>query len=360
MEIFTKEEKIQFVKWYYGGNSLRSVKTLFVEAFPDRPSPSVDTIHRVIQNFEKHGCISPRSHKGARNNEPNEEREMLEIMVCASANENPGQSLVEIADQVNVSTRTVNKILKKNGYKSYKVQKTHEIFPGDNFARMEFCESVMEMANRQENFLRNIVFTDESSFPLHGRHNPSIVRYWSRENLHRFFEYRTQYPQKLNVWGGIFGEYMIGPFFIEGNLTGPKYLKLLQQQIVPEIQRLAGQRFNEIWFQQDGCPAHNNLLVREYLNQTFPNRLLTGRGTILWPARCPDLAPCDFFLWGFVKSQIYGFRENRANNLEELRQLIEHSFQLITPNMLANVRRGFYDRLGYCLAAEGGLIEHLL
>ena len=94
------------------------------------------------------------------------------------------------------------------------------------------------------------------------------------------------------------------------------------------------------------------------MNNTFPNRLISGHGTILWPARSPDLSPNDFFLWGYVKSKVYG--HNRANNLDELQVKIREAFQTISPNMLANVRRGFYDCPGFCLAQEGGLFEHLL
>ena len=152
---------------------------------------------------------------------------------------------------------------------------------------MEFCETMM-------------IFTDESTFPLLNRHNPTHVRYWSRENLHLYFDVRTQYPQKLNVWGGgIVGEHVIGPFFINGNcnLNGPRYLDLLQQHIIPTARQLLGVRFGETWFQQDGCSAHNVGLVREYLDNVFPNRVISTRGTILWPARSPDLAPNDFYLF---------------------------------------------------------------
>lgn len=357
MEVYQLDEKKQIIKWYYQNNTVRRIRDLFVTTFEGRPTPSLSTIHRIIQNFERHGCLSPTCHK--KPPVPNDDREMLQIMVCATALEEPTLSSRKIADAVNSSATTVRRILKKNGYRSYKVKKTHQILPTDNIRRMEFCEAAMEKINRNENFTRNVVFTDESTFPLLGRHNPSRVRYWSRENLHRFFTLRTQYPQKLNVWAGLLGEHMLGPFFIEGNLNGPKYLTLLQQQIVPEIRRLTGERFGDIWFQQDGCPAHNNGLVQQYLNNTFPNRLITGRGTILWPARSPDLSPNDFFLWGYCKSAIYG-HENMPNTLEDLRAKISEVFQSITPNMLSNVRRGFYNRLGYCLAQEGGLFEHLI
>ena len=66
----------------------------------------------------------------------------------------------------------------------------------------------------------------------------------------------------------------------------------------------------------------------------------------------------DFFLWGYIKSKIYGYKE--IQNLEQLRQKIFNAFDTVTPDMLSNVRRGFYDRLGYCLMQEGGTFEQFL
>ena len=91
---------------------------------------------------------------------------------------------------------------------------SQEIFPDDYFRRMEFCEDILNKSNENPLFLNNILFTDESTFHLHGHHNSQIVRYWSRENLRLNIPTRTQYPQKLNVWAGILGDSVIGPFFI--------------------------------------------------------------------------------------------------------------------------------------------------
>ena len=30
-----------------------------------------------------------------------------------------------------------------------------------------------------------------------------------------------------------------------------------------------------------------------------------NRVLMLWPPRSPDLTPCDFFLWGFMKGLVY-------------------------------------------------------
>lgn len=56
------------------------------------------------------------------------------------------------------------------------------------------------------------------------------------------------------------------------------------------------------------CPFH--LEVWCYLNDTIPGRWI-GRGGEqdlvhhLWPPRSPDLTPCDFYLWGYIKEKVF-------------------------------------------------------
>lgn len=56
-----------------------------------------------------------------------------------------------------------------------------------------------------------------------------------------------------------------------------------------------------ITFQHDGCPVHNAKGVKEYLGNIFLNNWIGRNGPIQWPARSPDFAPYDFFLWRYVK-----------------------------------------------------------
>ncbi|KAJ8941334.1 hypothetical protein NQ318_004778 [Aromia moschata] len=74
----------------------------------------------------------------------------------------------------------------------------------------------------------NELVEDEFTFTLHGHVNRQNSCYWSRENPHWMRELHTQNPEKVNVWAGIIGENIIGPFFIDGNLNGETYLALLQ------------------------------------------------------------------------------------------------------------------------------------
>lgn len=299
MSAYTTAAKVQIITWYLGGNSLEDCVNLFIAAYENRPSPSRTTIHRIVMHFKKWGCIVDCK-KCHRNETPqaqeNDEIERRDVMVCSALAEDDTKSTREVAEELGtVSHTTVNKIWRKNGLKCYRYEKTQEILPEDNIRRMEFCEAVMEKANHDEQFIENILFTDESSFPLHGKHNSSIMRYWSEENQHRSVALRTQFPQKVNVWTGILGRHVVGPFFIEGNLNAVKYLRLLQTRVLPTITALPDINMDRIWFQQDGCPAHNAHQVRVFLENTFPERIIAGFGTIRWPPRSPDLSPNDFF-----------------------------------------------------------------
>ena len=65
---------------------------------------------------------------------------------------------------------------------------------------------------------------------------------------------------------------------------------------------------NDYIFQQDGSPAHYKDVLG-YLKRNLPQRWIgrTGKDDALmrWPPRSPDLTPCDFFFWGFVKDTVF-------------------------------------------------------
>lgn len=271
-------------------------------------------------------------------------------------NLDPTYSLRQISNEVGLCKAAVLNILKKNKYHPYKPQCHQEIFPPDEETRSAFCEDMQERANNDRRFLSSVCFTDECTFTLNNEPNVQNTRYWAQENPRINISTRTQYPQKINIWAGIFNNQIIGPFEIEGNLNSQTYLQLLMTKVGPALEEVARDN-QEIWFQQDGCPAHYGIEVRNFLNDSFPNHWIGRGGAINWPARSPDLAPCDFFLWGHLKSKIY---RTRHPDINSLREAIVAECALINDRQLASVRNSFYNRLGYCLYQNGGLFEYLL
>lgn len=154
----------------------------------------------------------------------------------------------------------------------------HELTEDDPDIRMEYCETITNIIAHNQDYLRLICFSDEARFSVNGHVHRQNVRYWFDENLRIFREGHTQFPQKLNVWAGILGNYMVGPIFFDGNLNGDNYLNMLETEITAAINNIITNHRHEfpqhLIFQQDGASPHYAVRVRNYLNTVFPGRLM--------------------------------------------------------------------------------------
>jgi len=54
-----------------------------------------------------------------------------------------------------------------------------------------------------------------------------------------------------------------------------------------------------------------------------------------WPPRSPDLTPCDFFLWGYIKDRV--FLPPLPVSLNELKQRITTADASVDKDMLRSV-----------------------
>jgi hypothetical protein len=74
------------------------------------------------------------------------------------------------------------------------------------------------------------------------------------------------------------------------------------------------------------APCHNAHIIRNWLNNNFPERWIGTYGLGLWPARSPDPNQCDFFLWGYIKNLVYA---EPIGTIDELRNRIEDAATVI-------------------------------
>ena len=114
-------------------------------------------------------------------------------------------------------------------------------------------------------------------------------------------EQETQTPS-LTVWCGVGAKGILGPYFFEeggrsATVTAAHYKRMLECSVVPEIVR-RGVALNKVWWQQDGATPHTTSSVLNFLEQTFPGKVLSKRGSVQWPPRSPDLTLPDFFPMG--------------------------------------------------------------
>lgn len=95
------------------------------------------------------------------------------------------------------------------------------------------------------------------------------------------------------------------------------------------------------------------MYIHAYLNEELPYRWI-GHTTvsdiplITWPPIFPDLTPCNFFLWGYVKDTVYA--PPIPKTLQELKEYIWAALGTIDSGILQNVWNKVDYRLDVCCA----------
>jgi hypothetical protein len=96
---------------------------------------------------------------------------------------------------------------------------------------------------------------------------------------------------------------------------------------------------NDLILVQDGAPPHFALDVRDWLDRRFSGRWSGRRGPHEWPARSPDLTPCDFFLWGWAKEEVYRTKPTTLNCIRHVLTNVPQDFlQKSVENILCGLQ----------------------
>ena len=92
-------------------------------------------------------------------------------------------------------------------------------------------------------------------------------------------------------------------------------------------------------------------LDRQFGEKVVSRKPIRGRD---WPARSPDLNPCDIFLWPYLKSKVYS---PLPRNLDELETNIRREVAALDPAMLRRVAGCVRGRAVRCINNNGGFFE---
>ena len=79
------------------------------------------------------------------------------------------------------------------------------------------------------------------------------------------------------------------------------------------------------------------------------------RGPIEWPARSPDLIPCDFFLWGVLKDMVY---DHNPRTIDQLRADIQNAISNIDIQLCQKVCRSVFSWIECCIKKNGEHFEN--
>ena len=96
------------------------------------------------------------------------------------------------------------------------------------------------------------------------------------------------------------------------------------------------------------------MCLYEYITLCF-GKVVSRLSAVEWPSRSPDLTPCDFFLWGYVKTHV--FMPPIPRKLQQLRNKVIQVCNQITPQMITNAMNDMTDRAQQCVHRAGEAVE---
>jgi len=154
------------------------------------------TITWLCDKFDTHGTIC-EVHKG-RSGKPLTATSPASssAMVLERFTTSPQKSATQCAWEIGVCSTSVRRILKAFKWKVYILRLLHAINDDDLDRRMQFCEWFQQMVNEDEEFVMQIVWSDEAQFKLNGTVNRHNCVYWAPENLH------VHVGKAVNLLGG--------------------------------------------------------------------------------------------------------------------------------------------------------------
>ncbi|GFU22724.1 uncharacterized protein TNCV_762991 [Trichonephila clavipes] len=368
--MLTIPEKALFVKLYYqNGECASAALRYYCHTMVIRrgKGPLINAaVARMISKFEATGCLDDRPRSGQLSTRRNAAETVKDEMETVLSSSMHGEvSARAVARRTGIPYTTVWLAFRRT-LRCYpcKINRHHELFPSDSVIRRAFAVWAFQKMAEDDDLLSNLLWTDEAHFTLRWSVNTHNCRIWATENPRTVVE-TPLHDEKVTIWVGFTTSTVIGLFFfkemrdsgfVTATVTGELYADMLQNRIIPS---LADKHLLErTTFMQDSAPLHIARRVKDLLRRSFgDDRVLSRNFHHTWPPRSPDLSPCDYWLWGYLKSQVY---RDRPTSLGMLKDNIRLQCLTITPDLLYSAVHNIIPRLQLLLRNDGEHIEHFL
>ena len=149
------------------------------------------------------------------------------------------------------------------------------------------------------------------------------------------------------IWG-VHGIYLIdvlpegtsfdSAYFIENIITP---LSKMKHQIWHESNK------RKIWLHLDNCKVHNSKI-------SFQKTEAAGFKRTPHPPYSPDIAPSDFFLFGYTKFRLHGCKfDDESDLVEKIYEILHH----ISLEKRKEVFEAWIDRCNAVIASEGNYYQ---
>lgn len=201
------------------------------------------------------------------------------------------------------------------------------------------------------------MITDSKIFTLNGARNSQNDVQWalSKEEVKNYP--KDQFPKSVHVYGGMSHIGLTKLIYVNGNITGKKYVEDILPKLTIEIQnrtKLKGkvneiklfEKKNEFIFEQDHAKSHDSNISQDWCTKNL-KYFLNKNDT---PAKMDDYWPIER-LWAIMTSKVY--KEPRPDTIPLLKRRINKCWAEISQHTLVKLVHQMPLRLKWISENQG-------
>lgn len=300
------------------------------------------TVQKIIERYNLRGNTATVRRSGR----PRAMTDTEVRKIVRQVRKTPRSSAVQIAQDLShergnpVSASTIRRALNASGLHGRVPRKKPCISNANRLKRLTFAKNHL---NTAQTFWDNVIFSDESKFEIFGSKRRNKV--WRSSNSELLPQNLTATVKhgggSVMVWGCMSAAGTGNLVFIESTMNSKDYLAILQNNLLPSVQKLG---LTSPWvFQQDNDPKHTAKIVKEWLLYRTPKQLNS-------PPQSPDLNPIEH-LWEVLDRNI---RKRPITSKQGLRAALTEEWAKISPDVTKNLVSSVPRRLAAVIKARGG------
>ena len=298
---------------------------------------TLSTVGTVFKRFMETGSVSQRQRSGG----PRKTTEQDDKAIVLFVKRYPKATQTEVRQGVglnNVSNATVaRRVYELTDIEMFPIVSRPFLSEKNRKKRLQWCKDRQDWTCEQ---WRKVVWSDESPFVLRYEGGGFVWR-TQAQRLEPFAQKGTfKHDKKIMVWG-CFSAKGVGNFYrIEGIMKKEQYLSILQNELLPSLQKLSTDQ--EYIFQQDNDPKHTAKVCQAWVRDN-------NVSTMPWPAQSPDLNPIEN-LWSILNQRC---KDRKPNKETELFEVLKEAWESLPIDTLQKLADSMVTRVHICIKEKG-------
>lgn len=265
------------------------------------------------------------------------------------------RTLNEITQEYNgqtlnpVSSKTVRRQLKFEGFSRHRVTKKTTISPVNREKRKRFCRSKLHWTVREH--WKKVIFSDETKIDIG---NDNKVYVWRKPNeryrpeCNGMYHTRAYQPKFSMMFWGCISYHGVGTLTpVNGNMNSIKYINVLDENLWPVIARHF--TVDPYIFQEDNAPCHVSRQSKRWkTDNDIP--------TLTWPPQSPDLNIIEN-VWKVLKHRVQR-RIGDIQSAEDLKTVVQETWTSLQLHYIQSLYQSLPKRLRTVLRAKGFITKY--